>query len=82
LPGDRAVHGTFCDFSTAPGGGATSCTRAKKDGTGTLYNNIPRVGLVGRSWEGHSYDLEKTYDQFAVTFQYGKFGGRCARPMR
>ena len=71
----------FCDFSVAPAAGATTCTRNLKPAgsVGTLYTGIPRGGVIGRSWEGHNYGRGTT-GGFQVTFQYGKFGGRCVRP--
>jgi formylglycine-generating enzyme required for sulfatase activity len=71
----------FCDFSVAPAAGATTCTRSLKPAgsVGTLYTGIPRSGVIGRSWEGHNYGRGTT-GGFQVTFQYGKFGGRCVRP--
>lgn len=71
----------FCDFSAAPAAGATTCTRTGKPAgsIGTLYTGIPRGGVIGRTWEGHNYGRGTT-SGFQVTFQYGKFGGRCARP--
>jgi hypothetical protein len=70
----------FCDFSGAPAAGATTCTRSGKAGTGTRYTGIPSTTAIGRSWEGHAYEAGTTTLQ--VTFQYGKFGGRCARPVQ
>lgn len=73
----------FCDFSVAPSAGATTCTRANKSGAlGTLYTGIPRAGIIGQTWEGHRYNrgTTGTGGGFNVTFQYGKFGGRCVRP--
>ncbi len=68
----------FCDFTVD--GGAGGCTRAGKPGqTGVLTTGLPGVHVIGRSWEGHVYDKAFT-TAFPVTFQYGKFGGRCARP--
>jgi len=70
----------WCDFSSAPAGGATVCARQKTGGiTGTRYTGIPRVGIIGVSWEGHQYN-RGTLSGFQATFQYGKFGGRCVRP--
>ncbi len=71
----------FCDFSTAPAGGATTCTRSNKPAgsVGTLYTGIPLSGMVGSSWEGHQYGRGGV-NYFQVMFQYGKFGGRCVRP--
>ncbi len=70
---------TFCDLSVTPNAGATTCTRSQGGGTGTLYTGLPRSGIVGSTWEGHAYGRGRT-SGFAVTFQYGKFGARCARP--
>jgi hypothetical protein len=70
----------FCDFSAAPLPGAPTCTRGLRTGLiGTLYSNVPRAGIAGRSWEGHNY-ARGTTSGFAVMFQYGKFGSRCVRP--
>lgn len=71
----------FCDFSTAPEAGATTCTRSSKPvgSVGTLYTGIPLAGMVGRSWEGHNYGRGGP-NYFQAMFQYGKFGGRCVRP--
>jgi hypothetical protein len=69
----------FCDFATAPGGGATKCARLKDGNQGTQYTGIPRSGIIGVSWEGHKYNRGST-NGFQATFQYGKFGGRCVRP--
>jgi len=70
----------FCDFSAAPAAGATTCTRSNKPAgsIGTRYTGIPIAGVIGRSWEGHNYGRGTT-SAFQVTFQYGKFGGRCVR---
>jgi hypothetical protein len=71
----------FCDFSAAPAAGATTCTRMGKDGTGTKYEGIPFSRLVGSTWEGHQYAIDQTPPPaLQMTFQYGKFGGRCVRP--
>jgi len=79
--GDFVASGSdFCDYSDAPAMGATTCTRSGRDANGgTYYTNIPRAGIIGRSWEGHNYG-RGSGNQFPVTFQYGKFGGRCVRP--
>jgi hypothetical protein len=76
--GDFSGSSDFCDFSGAPAAGATICTRSYKGGNGTYYTGIPMTKVVGNSWEGHQYGLGGT--TFQATFQYGKFGGRCARP--
>jgi hypothetical protein len=71
----------FCDFSGAPAGGAVTCTRALKAGTGTQYTAIPSASLIGNTWEGHAYGRNTSgAARVPVTFQYGKFGGRCVRP--
>ena len=76
------VLSTFCDMSAAPVAGKPTCTRLLRDGqTGTLYNNIPQVGMVGSSWEGHQYPKTAwPASGLPITFQYGKFGARCVRP--
>lgn len=73
----------FCDFSTAPAAGATTCTRSEKPAgsIGTRYTGIPLAGIIGRSWEGHDYGRGQI-NAFQVTFQYGKFGGRCTRAVQ
>jgi hypothetical protein len=77
--GDFTASGSdFCDYSAAPLPGATTCTRSNKVGSGTRYTNIPVSRIVGRTWEGHNYGAGQ--GGFPVTFQYGKFGGRCTRP--
>ena len=71
----------FCDLSADPKPGATTCTRTNKPGTGTRYLNIPMVGLVGDTWEGHMYQNPgKSPSAWYSTGQYGKFGARCVRP--
>lgn len=69
----------FCDFSVANYDAACPCTRSARAGTGTRYTNIPISGIIGRTWEGHNYGTG-SIAAFQVTFQYGKFGGRCVRP--
>ncbi len=71
----------FCDYSATPAPAAPRCTRSLKPAgaQGTHYTGIPRAGIIGRSWEGHNYGRGST-NGFQVTFQYGKFGGRCVRP--
>jgi hypothetical protein len=76
----------FCDLSRVPGAGQPTCTRTTPGApattrTGTPYTGIPRVRILGRSWEGHQYNRGNTAT-FAATFQYGKFGARCARPVQ
>jgi hypothetical protein len=71
----------FCDFSAGPVAGQPTCTRTGKDGSGTRHLNIPMVGLVGDSWEGHVYGAPGTSPSaWYSTGQYGKFGARCVRP--
>lgn len=74
---------TFCDRSSDPLPGATTCTRQvpedKSTATGTLFSSIPQVGMVGSTWEGHQYGPYSA-NALPVTFQYGKFGARCVRP--
>jgi hypothetical protein len=83
--GDFSGTDTFCDLSAPPGPGQPSCTRTEEGPpevvrTGTPHTNIPRVGYLGRSWEGHFYD-RGYLDVWPSTGQYGKFGGRCVRPL-
>lgn len=75
------ANSDFCDFSVAPNGGATTCTRGNKPAgsVGTRYGGIPNFGMIGVSWEGHNYGRGNP-NQFQAAFQYGKFGGRCVRP--
>jgi formylglycine-generating enzyme required for sulfatase activity len=81
--GDFSASGnTFCDYSAGPAQGGPACSRANQNGQqGTLrLSNVPRSGIVGVSFEGHQYGRGTT-SGFAATFQYGKFGGRCVRPL-
>jgi hypothetical protein len=89
--GDFAVNPnttlrTFCDLSAAPAAGATTCTRTEPGappvtkGPGTLYTDIPQIGMIGASWEGHVYGKTGKASNLPATFQYGKFGARCVRP--
>jgi hypothetical protein len=84
-PNANPLWTTFCDLSAEPAPGATTCTRTqpgsppKTKGPGTRYTGIPQVGMMGRSWEGHMIGKSKT-STLPATFQYGKVGGRCARP--
>jgi hypothetical protein len=75
--------GTFCDRSSDPLPGATTCTRNVPEdnstATGTLFSSIPQVGMVGSTWEGHQYGPIAAH-ALPATFQYGKFGARCVRP--
>ncbi len=77
----KASANDFCDFSAAPANGASTCTRANRNAgdIGTHYVNVPTAGIIGVSWEGHQYN--RGGNGYAVTFQYGKFGARCARPV-
>jgi len=76
----------FCDLSAGPAAGATTCTRTEPGpppstkGPGTRYLNIPQVGLIGSTWEGHEYGKTNTTNVWPATAQYGKFGARCVRP--
>lgn len=85
LTGDWSTNpdgllGTFCDMSAPPVAGKPTCTRGLRPGeVGTLYGGIPQVGAVGWTWEGHQYG-KNVNSTISATFQYGKFGARCARP--
>ena len=77
---------TFCDVSSSNEPGRPGCTR-NVPGTppttsivGSLFTAIPSSRLIGYSWEGHPYPRNNA-ERLPVTFQYGKFGGRCARPV-
>ena len=77
----------FCDLSADPAPGAATCTRKENGspgaadiGPGTHYLNIPNVGVIGDTWEGHQYKRGKA-NSWPATGQYGKFGGRCVRPV-
>ena len=78
--GDFTMQGDdFCDFSIDGTGAPQTCTRSGRAGDiGIHYTNIPRVGLIGNSWEGHQYGRGGAGAWYA-TGQYGKFGARCAR---
>jgi len=82
-----------CDVSAAPGPGETACERRSIGGTRRFAGDLPHMLLVGYSFEGHAQrgerflssesgdeDLIPAGDLRPVTFQYGKVGGRCARP--
>jgi hypothetical protein len=78
---------TFCDLSGDPVGGHPTCTRPDGSGVpgqvvgpGTQYTGIPYAGMVGDTWEGHQYG-RGVATGWMVTGQYGKFGGRCVRPV-
>ncbi len=81
-----------CDVSGTPGPGDTACTRRGNPGVLRWSGALPSVALVGYSFEGHARRSEAYLanvamneaviaagDLKAVTFQYGKVGGRCAR---
>jgi hypothetical protein len=77
----------FCDLSSgAAGPGDEACTR-KDPGPpevtvpGVRYRNIPTTRVLGYAWEGHEYPRSSTDGGLPATFQYGKFGGRCVRPV-
>jgi len=87
MTGDFAAStDDFCDLSSGaaePGGEA--CTRRDPGPPetrvpGQRYRNIPSSRILGAAWEGHEYPRTGT-STLPVTFQYGKFGGRCARPI-
>jgi len=69
----------WCDHSTNGAAAANSCKRNGHANFGVRYTGIPRVGIIGQTWEGHEYNKGGT-NSFQATFQYGKFGGRCVRP--
>lgn len=76
----QASTNDWCDMSVDPLPGATTCTRQNRGAQlGTSWKNIPKTGIIGRTWEGHDYGHGST-SGFPVTFQYGKFGARCVRP--
>jgi hypothetical protein len=37
--------------------------------------------MIGNSWEGHRYVKSSKASNLPATFQYGKFGARCIRPV-
>ena len=74
----NALLSTFCD--TSAGAGNSTCTRNGGKGAGTLYSNVPQVGMIGQTWEGHQYGKANRASNLGATFQYGKFGARCIRP--
>jgi hypothetical protein len=82
-PPDGVVLTTFCDMSAGAIAGKPTCTRAGREGqTGTLYEGIPQSGVVGSTWEGHQYGHGSANSTLPATFSYGKFGGRCVRPVK
>jgi len=85
-PNPNATLATFCDLSAGPVAGKPTCTRANPGsptpkGPGTLYSGIPQIGMIGNSWEGHRYVKSNKASNLPATFQYGKFGARCIRPI-
>lgn len=85
----KADTGDFCDLSGEPLAGATTCTRSdpgttppSTKGPGTKYTGIPQTRLIGQTWEGHQYYNGQAGDSIQATFQYGKFGARCVRPVQ
>ena len=48
---------------------------------GALYTGIPQVGMIGGTFEGHQYGKTSRASNLGATFQYGKFGARCVRPV-
>jgi hypothetical protein len=82
----NASLNTFCDFSAAPVAGQPTCMGtdpgppSTPKGPGTLHSNIPQIGMLGHTWEGHRYGNTSKASQLPATFQYGKFGARCVRP--
>lgn len=85
-----------CDQSASPGPGETACSRGTgRNGVRRYTGQLPHIALVGYSFEGHARRAEAylssasgdesliaSGDAKPVTFQYGKVGGRCARPAR
>ncbi len=85
-----------CDTSTTASG--PSCTRGNTGAKGVrrYTGQLPQIAMVGYSFEGHqrrsegylaSDDGNETTrllvpDLHPATFQYGKVGGRCARPTK
>lgn len=90
--GDAPVTGV-CDVTRTAGAGEQSCKRTGQNGVRRFAGALPHVALVGYSFEGHARRSEDFLgsgdgdekrivpnDTKPVTFQYGKVGGRCARP--
>jgi hypothetical protein len=86
------VVSDVCDVSATAGAGDTACVRRGNPGVRRYAGALPSVALVGYSFEGHARRSEAYLanlamnealiaagDLKAVTFQYGKVGGRCAR---
>lgn len=93
-PGGGQIQ-DVCDVSATAGPGETPCTRRGRPGVLRFTGMLPHVALVGYSFEGHSRRSEAYLasldgaesrigagDLKPVSFQYGKVGGRCARPVR
>jgi hypothetical protein len=91
-PGPNAIQ-DVCDVTTTAGAGQTACTRRTINGVRRFAGALPHAALVGYSFEGHMRRSEGYLaanapndanlmpgDLKPVTFQYGKVGGRCARP--
>ena len=92
-PGANPIK-DVCDASASPAGGEVACSRSG-GGVRRYQGNLQFIALVGYSFEGHSRRSEaylaapaddpsllKAGDLKPVSFQYGKVGGRCARPSR
>jgi hypothetical protein len=82
-----------CDVSVSPGPSDTPCTRRGIGGVLRFAGDLPGMALIGYSFEGHARRSEaylsslsgdealiSSGDLRPITFQYGKVGGRCARP--
>jgi hypothetical protein len=82
-----------CDASATPGPGETGCVRSGTPGVLRYSGQLPHIALVGYSFESHARRSERYLrdatdnealiaagDLKPVHFQYGKVGGRCARP--
>lgn len=82
-----------CDASASAAAGQTACTRTGNAGVRRFVGALPHIALVGYSFEGHARRSEAYLastdgaesriaagDLKPITFQYGKVGGRCARP--
>ncbi len=91
-PGANSIA-DVCDVSASPGPGDTACTRRGRNGVRRYAGALPHIALVGYSFEGHARRSEAylasqdgaesrivASDLKPITFQYGKVGGRCARP--
>jgi hypothetical protein len=91
-PGTGQVK-DVCDATSTAGPGDTACVRAGTPGVLRYAGTLPHIALVGFSFEVHERRSERylrnvadnealiaTGDLKPVHFQYGKVGGRCARP--